>query len=136
MHSWREAGLFPVNPTRVLDKMTTFGSLQKEQTPDSKEDIGIDQKHCKTSGKHTNEISRYTRYIDSCIFAAIDNENLLTSLVTRTIAKRNKAIKIRLIDADLAEIQLKQKKDKEIEKSARKNGTCQEYGISADISWP
>jgi hypothetical protein len=144
--AFRKARLIPFKPTVVFNKLTEFSVPKRLETPDSDnsdsdwdsgwgsssaESDEMDWSTCITPKRNMHCIDIYSSYIDKRIQNSITRVAALTPSVARAIEKREKAMKIMVLDGATAKEELFKKQAEEQEKTRRKyngNRIVQKYG--------
>ncbi|KAI1005644.1 hypothetical protein K3495_g2574 [Podosphaera aphanis] len=126
--AFKQAGLVPCDAGVVLDKMNEFSHPERPCTPPSRE---INWKECVTPTGNIAEVQGYSYYLETRPMDHLMEDTPITSSVTRTLYKRDKASMALMLDGKLAVKELHDKMAKETAKKARMSGTrvVQAYGV-------
>jgi hypothetical protein len=129
-HAWAKAGLWPFNPSIVLNKMEKMEAPRSRAlnpdrftTPEPEFPLSnqeIDWKNCETPDKSLVAIQPYSNYIDYRISSAIEGTITLTPSVARVTDKRNKALNIMVLDGVLKGEELDKRRAEEARKARHK----------------
>ncbi|KAH6716078.1 hypothetical protein BKA61DRAFT_720338 [Leptodontidium sp. MPI-SDFR-AT-0119] len=129
-HAWRKAGLWPLDPERVIDNMQKFEPpveryydlVEKmlallEKTP---EPVEVDWLKVTTPETSIAKVQEYSEYINKRLASAIDDSIPLTPSVTRVIEKRDKAQNIMVYSGVLSSEELSRRKTEEARRKKHK----------------
>jgi hypothetical protein len=131
--AWAKAGLFPFNPSIVLDQLAVFNppipEPERPVTPVNQL-AEFDFATCSTPALNLTAIGQYSKYIDKRLQLSILTRCPPTPTFARVIEKRDKAMKIMVLSGELARDELFQKSEAEKEKVRRRSGNrhIQKYG--------
>jgi hypothetical protein len=130
--AWAKAGLFPFNPSIVLDQLAVFNppipEPERPVTPVNQL-AEFDFSTCCTPALNLTVTGQYSKYIDNRLQLSIRTRCPPTPTFARVIEKRDKAMKIMVLSRELAR-ELFQKSEAEKEKVRRRAGNrhIQKYG--------
>lgn len=107
--AWAKAGLFPFNPSIVLDQLAVFNppipEPERPVTPVNQL-AEFDFSTCCTPALNLTVIGQYSKYIDNRLQLSIRTRCPPTPTFARVIEKRDKAMKIMVLSRELARDEL------------------------------